>query len=570
MRVWLAPAPRRGGQDLGPGARPERRRPGQAARRRVPRGAGTALGARRRHRLLGLAQGEGPPGAIRRSRQGALDRLSLRDGRDARAAHARRSRTASEVRDVPLVILAATAYVIAAIVWLSRGPPSRLAYPRGARQRHRDHRPRQLLRRAGDALPDPLHVDRAVRVLLLPASRGGGPDGVPRRLVRGRARGPGRGHGRRPLAARGRHAARRRPPDLAAARRAFSARRGSADQSEERMRLVLDTAPDAFITLDSDGRIITWNAAAARLFGWSEEEAIGRTMRELIVPPEHRERHDERRQALIDTDDPDVPRSSFEVEFQRRDGSRFPGEATVSKLEGERRGVRVRLHHGRDGAAATRGGARGAVREQAARAEAERVAELVGGMQALVDAALAQRSLDGILRDLVAQVRGVLDAGQATIYLTERATTGSRSGPRRPAGTRGARRSPRRVAATRDAILAREVDCQAVIGVSAARRGRGHGRAGGGRRAAARVRWRGPHAAAARRGECRPRDRPCARVRARAPHRRDAAAQPPARPPARAARPGGGRALSSGRVRGGGGRRLVRRDPDRGRRRRAS
>ena len=58
---------------------------------------------------------------------------------------------------------------------------------------------------------------------------------------------------------------------------------------------MLDTAPDAFITLDRDGHITTWNAAAERLFGWTKEEAIGRTMRELIVPPEFRERHDARR-----------------------------------------------------------------------------------------------------------------------------------------------------------------------------------------------------------------------------------------------------------------------------------
>src|SRR6185503_3666585 len=59
------------------------------------------------------------------------------------------------------------------------------------------------------------------------------------------------------------------------------------------------------------------------------------------------------------------------------------------------------------------------LREQAARAEAERFAEMVGGMQALVDAALAHRTLDGILRELVAQVRGVLDADAATIYLAD-------------------------------------------------------------------------------------------------------------------------------------------------------
>ena len=231
-------------------------------------------------------------------------------------------------------------------------------------------------------------------------------------------------------------------------------------QSEERMRLVLDTAPDAFITLDRDGRIITWNAAAGRLFGWSEEEAVGRTMRELIVPPEHQERHDERRQALIDSDSP-AATEHFEVEFQRRDGSRFPGEATVSKLEaggevfvsGFITDVTERLRREAEREAL--------VREQAARAEAERVAEVVGGMQALVDAALAQRSLDGILRDLVAQVRGVLDAGEATIYLTDendRLTVGAST----PGEQAGGEAFARRVAATGDAMLAQD---DSLIGV---------------------------------------------------------------------------------------------------------
>jgi PAS domain S-box-containing protein len=231
-------------------------------------------------------------------------------------------------------------------------------------------------------------------------------------------------------------------------------------QSEERMRLVLDTAPDAFITLDREGQIITWNVAAERLFGWSEGEAVGRTMRELIVPPEHQERHDARRQALIDSDSAEAT-EHFEVEFQRRDGSRFPGEATVSKLEvsgevfvsGFIADVTERVRREAEREAL--------VREQAARAEAERVAELVGGMQALVDAALAQRSLDGILRDLVAQVRGVLDAGEATIYLTDesdRLTVGAST----PGGHAGGESFARQVASRRDAMLGME---DSLIGV---------------------------------------------------------------------------------------------------------
>jgi PAS domain S-box-containing protein len=231
-------------------------------------------------------------------------------------------------------------------------------------------------------------------------------------------------------------------------------------QSEERSRLVLDTAPDAFITLDRDGQITTWNVSAERLFGWTKEEALGRTMRDLIVPPEFRDRHDARRRALIDNEAP-VATERFDIEFECRDGRRFPGEATVSKVEAHGEvfvsgfiiDVTERLRQQAEREAL--------LREQAARAEAERMAELVGGMQALVDAALAQRSLDGILRDLVAQVRGVLDAGEATIYLSdesERLTVGA-STPGEHAGGEG---FATRVAQSREAIL---VQADSLIGV---------------------------------------------------------------------------------------------------------
>jgi PAS domain S-box-containing protein len=224
--------------------------------------------------------------------------------------------------------------------------------------------------------------------------------------------------------------------------------------SEQRTRLVLDTAPDAFLTLDRHGHILTWNAAAERLFGWTKKEAIGTTMRELVVPPEFRERHDARRNALVESD-AEIPMERFEVEFVRRDGQRFPGEATVSKIEargevllsGFITDVTERLRQ--------RAEREALLREQAARAEAERMAELVGGMQALVDAALAQRSLDGILRDLVAQVRGVLDAADAVIYLSEEGD-GLTVGAATPSRHDGADAFAARVAESREAMLAKD------------------------------------------------------------------------------------------------------------------
>jgi PAS domain S-box-containing protein len=206
---------------------------------------------------------------------------------------------------------------------------------------------------------------------------------------------------------------------------------GELRQTEARTRLVLDSAPDAFVTLDRDGIITTWNAAAERMFGWHTIEAIGRPLRSLIVTPEYRDLHDERRRELVEAHGT-VTGRLFELEAQRRDGSHFPAEATVSKvvvggevyLPGFIRDISERRR---------REEARVALlREQAARAEAERVAEMVSGMQLLVDAALAHRALGDIVRDLVTRVRGVLGADAALIYLKQEDGTiqlAARAGP---------------------------------------------------------------------------------------------------------------------------------------------
>ena len=236
--------------------------------------------------------------------------------------------------------------------------------------------------------------------------------------------------------------------------RLLSDRAQQLERSEVRTRMVLDTAPDAFITLDRDGVIISWNAAAQRLFGWTAAEAIGQTMRSLILPPEFGERHDERRDALIASESP-LATESYEVELQRRDGSRFPGEATVSKVE-----IQGEVFVSGFITDVTERARRQAerellMREQAARAEAERVTELVAGMQALVDAALAHRTLDGILRELVTQVRGVLDADAATIYVAEEGERLS-VGASAPADVSGYDEFANTVAERREAMLSQD------------------------------------------------------------------------------------------------------------------
>lgn len=57
-------------------------------------------------------------------------------------------------------------------------------------------------------------------------------------------------------------------------------------ESEVRFRAIASTVPIALIMLDPDARVILWNPAAACIFGHAETEAVGRSIFDLIVPPD--------------------------------------------------------------------------------------------------------------------------------------------------------------------------------------------------------------------------------------------------------------------------------------------
>ena len=64
--------------------------------------------------------------------------------------------------------------------------------------------------------------------------------------------------------------------------------------------LLLDHAPDAMVATDTDGRVCLWNKAAERDFGYRADEAEGRLLADLIVPPELHEDEAAFRTAALD------------------------------------------------------------------------------------------------------------------------------------------------------------------------------------------------------------------------------------------------------------------------------
>ena len=103
--------------------------------------------------------------------------------------------------------------------------------------------------------------------------------------------------------------------------------------SEARKQAVLETALDCVITADHEGRILEWNPAAEEAFGYRRDEALGRPLAELIVPPDLRGRHLEGFRACLDTGRRPLGDARVEVSAMRADGSRFAAELSIARID---------------------------------------------------------------------------------------------------------------------------------------------------------------------------------------------------------------------------------------------
>lgn len=99
------------------------------------------------------------------------------------------------------------------------------------------------------------------------------------------------------------------------------------------LQSVLDTALDAVVVMDLDGRVIGWNEHAAECFGWSVDEAIGRKLSELIIPPQHREAHEQGLRRYLETGVGPVLNHHIEITGLHRDEREIPVELSITEAK---------------------------------------------------------------------------------------------------------------------------------------------------------------------------------------------------------------------------------------------
>ncbi|MGR9044073.1 MAG: PAS domain S-box protein [Gammaproteobacteria bacterium] len=104
-------------------------------------------------------------------------------------------------------------------------------------------------------------------------------------------------------------------------------------ESEKRTRLIIETALNAIIIMDSYGIITDWNPQAEHMFGWTREEAIGQNMAELIIPERFRDAHYQGLRIFLTTGKSKILNKLTEQIALRKDGTEFPVEFSVAPLK---------------------------------------------------------------------------------------------------------------------------------------------------------------------------------------------------------------------------------------------
>jgi PAS domain S-box-containing protein len=99
---------------------------------------------------------------------------------------------------------------------------------------------------------------------------------------------------------------------------------------EERVRIIVATANEAYVRMNASGEITAWSPEAEATFGWPAAEVIGRPVSETIIPAQYRQSHVQGLKRFLDTGEGPILKRRIELTALHRNGHEFPVEISVA------------------------------------------------------------------------------------------------------------------------------------------------------------------------------------------------------------------------------------------------
>ena len=103
-------------------------------------------------------------------------------------------------------------------------------------------------------------------------------------------------------------------------------------ESEEKFKIIGNSANNAIVMIDDNGNITFWNKAAEKMFGYTVEEATGRNLHRLIAPKRFHENHFKAFKKFKKTGKGAAIGKTLELFALRKNGEEFPVELSLSSV----------------------------------------------------------------------------------------------------------------------------------------------------------------------------------------------------------------------------------------------